>query len=151
MKYSKYKAKRFEVDGIIFDSKVEGKYYLHLKEKEKIGLIKSFILQPVYELQPKYRKNDTGIQAIKLKADFQIILADGSELIVDVKGHPTEGAKLKRKMFDYKYPDRKLVWISYSKIDGGWIEYEDLKKARKLRKKAKGEKCHSTKNNSKNF
>ncbi len=137
MTRSKFNSKPVVIDGIKFDSGIEGQYYVGLKEKEKIGLVKSFILQPVYELQPKFRKNGKGIQAIKLKADFQIILADGSELIVDVKGHPTEGAKIKRKMFDFKYPDRNLVWISYSKIDGGWIEYEDLKKARKLRKKAK--------------
>ncbi len=140
MTRSKYNSKPVWIDGILFASGIEGQYYVGLKEKEKLGLVKSFILQPVYELQPKFRKNGKGIQAIKLKADFQIILADGSELIVDVKGHPTEGAIIKRKMFDLKYPDRNLVWISYSKIDGGWIEYEELKKARKLRKKAKGEK-----------
>ncbi len=139
-KKTKYNTKPVVIDGIWFQSGIEGQYYLGLKDNEKLGLIKSFILQPVYELQPKFRKNGKGIQAIKLKADFQVTLNDGSEIIVDVKGHPTEGAKIKRKMFDFKYPDRNLLWVAYSKIDGGWIEYEDLKKARKLRKKEKGKK-----------
>ncbi len=137
MKPSKYKSKKVEIDGITFDSTVEGNYYLQLKKKKEIGLVKCFKLQPVYELQSKFRKGDKNYRNITLKADFEITSCDGSEFIVDIKGHPTEAAKLKRKMFDYKYPDRNLVWISYSKIDGGWIEYENLKKARKERKKKK--------------
>lgn len=140
MKPSKYKSKKVEIDGITFDSKIEGKYYLFLKKQKEGGFVQSFSLQPVYELQPKFKKGANNYRNITLKADFEVIFCDGTEVIIDVKGHPTEGAKLKRKMFDFKYPDRNLVWISNSKIDGGWIEYEDLKKARKLRKKAKGEK-----------
>jgi hypothetical protein len=44
---------------------------------------------------------------------------------------------LKRKMFDYKYPDLTLQWISYSLKDGGWIQYDELKKLRAKRKKEK--------------
>ncbi|MCP4671572.1 MAG: DUF1064 domain-containing protein [Desulfobacula sp.] len=137
MKPSKYKSKKVEIDGIMFDSKIEGKYYSALKIKKRFGEIKSFKLQPVYELQPKFNKSDVNYRNITLKADFEMILKDGSELIVDIKGYPTETAKLKKKLFDFKYPDKNLIWLTYSKIDGGWIEYEDLKKARKLRKKAK--------------
>ncbi len=149
MKPSKYKSKKVEIDGIMFDSKIEGKYYSHLKKQKEKGIVKSFILQPIYELLPAFRKYEKSTRAITLKADFEVVMDDGSEIIIDIKGFPTEVAKIKKKLFDWKYATRHLVWLTYSKIDGGWIEYEDLKKARKLREKAKGGKCHSTKINSK--
>ena len=45
---------------------------------------------------------------------------------------------MRRKMFDYKYPNEKLTWIQKSIKYGdenGWIEYEELKKKRKIAKK----------------
>jgi hypothetical protein len=45
--------------------------------------------------------------------------------------------RLKRKLFDYKYPELELQCLNFSKIDGGWITIEDLDKARKERKKEK--------------
>ncbi len=140
MKPSKYKSKKIEIDGITFDSKIEGKYYSDLKVKKELGFVRSFKLQPVYELQPKFMKGDKKYRNITLKADFEVVLRDWSILTVDIKGFPTETAKLKKKLFDYIYKNKNLVWLTYSKIDGGWIEYEDLKKARKLRKKEKGKK-----------
>jgi len=46
-------------------------------------------------------------------------------------------ALLKKKIFEGKYPDVDIRWISWSKQDGGWILYDDLVIARKQRKKAK--------------
>ena len=42
----KYNAKRTEIDGICFDSQVEGQYYQHLKKQQEEGKIKGFELQP---------------------------------------------------------------------------------------------------------
>lgn len=39
----------------------------------------------------------------------------------------------KKKLFEHRYP-YTLKLITFSKIDGGWITHEDLKKARKERK-----------------
>lgn len=45
--------------------------------------------------------------------------------------------KLKRKMFDYVYPDKVLRCMNYSKMDGGWLDIEVIEKARAKRKKEK--------------
>ena len=45
-------------------------------------------------------------------------------------------------MFHYKYPDIDYRWVGYSKIDGGWIEYKIIDKAR-----AKGAKDKKSKLN----
>lgn len=140
MAVSKYRSKKVEIDGIIFDSKTEGEYYLLLKYLKKEGLIKDFILQPVYLLQQPFRKYGKRFLAIKYVADFLIIENDGTETVVDIKGLPTETAKMKRKMFDYIYPEKTLKWIVKNKKYGdeyGWIDIDELAKIRKEIKKKK--------------
>ncbi|CAK0771112.1 conserved hypothetical protein [Gammaproteobacteria bacterium] len=45
---------------------------------------------------------------ITYRADFRVTYADGHQEIEDVKGMETEIFKLKKKLFDYKYPDLTL-------------------------------------------
>lgn len=135
-KTNKYNNKVAEVDGIKFDSKMEADYYKHLKELKKQRRIMAFSLQPVYELQPKFYKREKLFRAITYKADFEVMKLNGETVTIDIKGFETADFKLKKKMFEYKYP-QELKLITFSKIDGGWIEIEDLKKARKERKKQK--------------
>lgn len=40
-------------------------------------------------------------------------------------------------MFWYVYPDVTYRWVSFSKRDGGWIDYDVLKKKRAARKREK--------------
>ena len=40
-------------------------------------------------------------------------------------------------MFWYVYPDIEYLWISYSKIDGGWVPIETIEKGRSIRRKLK--------------
>ena len=135
----KYKSKKTIIDGFKFDSKLEGEYYKKLKNDKLNGLIKDFELQPEYLLQPKFKdKKGCTIRAIFLKADFVVTLNDGSEVVVDIKGYPTPVAKLKRKLFLKKYPAKEIVWIFWSNLDVGWIEYSQLEKNRKKRIKNKG-------------
>ena len=65
------------------------------------------------------------------------ILSDGRIEVIDIKGMPDSVAKIKRKMFWYIYPDIDYKWICYSKIDGGWCDYEYVKTQRSIRKKEK--------------
>ena len=51
---SKYNNKKVIIDEIIPDSRDESLYYLLLKSQKENGLIKDFILQPKYELLPKF-------------------------------------------------------------------------------------------------
>ena len=80
---------------------------------------------------------DENILAIKYVADYVLTYADDSIIVWDVKGQADATAKLKKKMFHYRYPEIDYRWIGYSKIDNGWQEYHIIEKARKERKKAK--------------
>ncbi|MCC0633844.1 MULTISPECIES: DUF1064 domain-containing protein [unclassified Clostridioides] len=134
---SKYNNKKIVIDGIKFDSKDESEYYLYLKEKKENGEIKDFGLQQKFELQPKFKKDGKSYRAITYTVDFAIYKWDGEVVYIDVKGYSTQQGELRKKLFDYKYQDKKLIWISKSKKYGidGWIEYSELKKKRKENKK----------------
>ncbi|AJD27414.1 DUF1064 domain-containing protein [Clostridium botulinum] len=139
MNRSKYGAKKIVIDGITFDSKDEGRYYLYLKELKAKDKILNFERQPKYELQPSFKKYGKTHRAITYAPDFLIYHLDGSEELIDVKGPETQQGNMRRKMFDYNYPDLKLTWVArslkYSQT--GWIEYDKLKKIRRENKKCK--------------
>lgn len=107
-KKSKYKNEKTIVDGIQFDSIKEAEYYCKLKILKKAGEIKDFGLQPRFELQPAFEKNGVKYQPITYVADFVIVNNDGTTDVVDVKGFETQVFKIKRKLFEYKYPDLNL-------------------------------------------
>lgn len=100
---SKYGAIKTEVDGNKFDSKVEAKYYLHLKELERIGKITKLELQPSFTLMQGFRReglNNEKIRDIKYNADFMYFdIMQGRFIIADVKGgDSTPEFKIKAKM-----------------------------------------------------
>ena len=125
-------------NGITFDSDLEMKYY---RDVICVGLengtIKDCQLQVKYELQPKFKYQNKTILAVNYVADFIVTYADDSVVVIDTKGLPDATAKLKKKLFHYKYPDIDYRWIGYSKMDGGFLNYDDIQKARNKRKKEK--------------
>lgn len=126
-------------DGIAFDSEVEMKFYADIVLPGiASGEIAAYELQKPYELQPGFRYRDKSVRPITYVADFYIEYADGRKEVIDIKGMPDSVAKVKRKLFWYRYPDIEYLWVSYSKKYGGWIEYDELVK---LRAKAKREKA----------
>jgi hypothetical protein len=131
---TKYKSKAVEIDGHVFQSKIEANYYEHLKWLLEHKEIKSFSLQPRYLLLDKFRKNGKTYRKMEYIADFEVHHLDGSIEVVDVKGVETEAFKIKRKLFEHKYP-YKLSLVTYVKKYGGWIELDELKKRRKETKK----------------
>ncbi|AYX83239.1 DUF1064 domain-containing protein [Staphylococcus sp. EG-SA-6] len=130
---SKYNAKKVEYKGVVFDSKVECDYYQYL-ESNMNGVNYDYIeLQPRYELIPKFGKQ----RKTEYIADFALFKDDVLVEVIDVKGMPTEVAKLKAKMFRHKYPKVKLTWICKAPKYTGqeWITYEELSKVRRERKR----------------
>ena len=123
---------------IVFDSAMEMKYFSDvIVPGVASGDIKSYERQKKYVLQPSYMRDGKKILPIEYKADFYVVYSDDREEVIDIKGCPDAVAILKRKLFEYVFPGIKYVWISFSKIDGGWITYEDVKAARKKRRKQK--------------
>jgi hypothetical protein len=133
---SKYKSKKVQVDGHVFDSKIEARYYEQLKWLQEHNQILFFRLQPRYLLQDSFRKDGKTYRKIEYIADFEVHHLDGSIEVIDVKGYETEVFKIKRKLFEKKYP-HKLSIVTYVKKYGGWITLDELKKRRKQAKKVK--------------
>ena len=109
---SKYNNKKVVVDGILFDSKREADRYCELKLLERAGKIKDLQLQYRFVLQPSFRKNGKTVGAITYVADFVYLdLERLRNVVEDAKGYKTEGYKLKKKMFEYKYPELTIVEV----------------------------------------
>ena len=146
-----YKDKKVFVDGIKFDSGQEAMFYEELKERKAKGLIKSFECHPKFILQPAFKKNGVSHRAITYSADFEIVHNDGKIETIDVKGFETAMFKLKMKLFEYTHPDRQLVLLKYSKLDGGFVLPEVYKagvaqrKIERARKKAEKERLKQEK------
>ncbi|OAO27253.1 DUF1064 domain-containing protein [Staphylococcus capitis] len=132
---SKYNAKKVEYKGIVFDSKVECEYYQYLEKKMNGVTYNRIEIQPRYELIPKFGDQ----RKTEYIADFALYLDSDLIEVIDVKGMATTTAKLKAKLFRYKYPEVKLTWIckapKYTGLE--WIEYDELIKVRRKRKREK--------------
>lgn len=106
---SKYRAIKTEVDGITFDSKREANRYCELKLLEKAGEISHLELQPKFELQPAYKKDGKTVRAITYTADFIYHeLGNNAVVVEDSKGYQTQQFLLRKKLFEFKYPDYEL-------------------------------------------
>ena len=151
------------VDGITFDSKMESDYYKYLKEQQRLGIVKSFKLQPEYILQPKFfilnneivletnhdykEKNKERLKwnkehpdnkiniipAIKYISDFEVIYRDGSIKAIDPKGIKTADFKLKEKMFNFKYPQYGGLKCIVWEHNN-WYEWNEFKQIEKTLK-----------------
>lgn len=122
---------------ICFDSKLEKKYYEEVVIPGlKDGTIQTAYRQKRYTLQPSFKYNGKTIRAIEYISDFTLVYADGSVLVVDVKGRPTADAKIKKKMMHYVHPELPFIWVSHTKATG-WMEYDELEKLRREKKKEK--------------
>ena len=109
---SKYHSKKTTIYGITFDSKKEANRYSELRLLEMAGKIKDLRLQHQFILQPSFRKNSKTIRAITYVADFVYYDFERMKIVVeDVKGFKTKEYMLKRKMFEYKFPDLTIVEI----------------------------------------
>lgn len=125
-------------DGIVFASQLEMKYYRDVVlPLSRSGDITHFELQKKYVLQPKFNNGSKNVKEIYYMADFYIEYSDGRSEVIDTKGCADSAAKMKRKMFWYVYPDTTYRWVTYVKKYGGWIDYDECARLRRLAKKAR--------------
>lgn len=118
MRANKYGAKRTVIDGIQFDSKMEAEYYRQLMLLQRAGVITDLELQPGFTLLDSFTKNGKKVQGIVYRADFKYKEA-GKTVVVDVKGVRTKDFNIKKKLFDYRYPDLELKLVT--KENGRWV------------------------------
>lgn len=125
---NKFNAKKITVDWIKFDSIQESRYYQDNQKNIKT-------LQPQFILQDKFKLNGLLIRPIMYIADFEL----NDWTIIDVKGRPDAQAKIKKKLFHYKYPTKKLKRVV--KYQWQRIEYSENEKRKKQNKRLKQQKA----------
>lgn len=105
--FNKFHAKKTIYNGVTYDSKKEANraYYLHILELA--GKVTNLERQKRFELQEKYTNNKgEKIRAIEYIADFFYFDTEKRQWIVeDTKGFRTPEYKIKKKIFEYKYPE----------------------------------------------
>ncbi|GGF86539.1 DUF1064 domain-containing protein [Paenibacillus aceti] len=116
-----------DVQGILFDSKMEGEYYQELLLKKKYGEIKDFSCQPKFVLQEQPK--------ITYIADFLITDLDGSKRVIDIKGVETSTFMVKLKLFQALYPTFHIEILI--KKRGEFVPLEQVKKEKAARKRAR--------------
>lgn len=123
-KQTKYRSKKVEVDWYKFPSKVEAEYYLFLKNSwEKFEVHPKYILQNKY-IHPRTKEK---MRAVFYEADFSYW-----SIVIDIKGQATETAKLKRKMFMFRYPElelKRIVKYNWQRVD--YFDNEERKRNNK--------------------
>lgn len=128
-------------NGITFDSQLEMKYYRDvLLPKVESGEIIKYELQKKYILQDGFERNGKRVLPVTYVADFYIEYSDGHIEVIDTKGCPDSVAKIKRKLFWFKYPDIDYQWVSYIKKFGGWGSYDEHNRLRKEEKRNRNKK-----------
>lgn len=97
---NKYRNKKTEIDGIVFDSLKEARRYHELCLLQRAGEIRDLSMQVEFELIPK----QDGERACKYKADFVYHMADTGKMVVeDVKGKRTREYIIKRKLMLWRH------------------------------------------------
>ena len=103
---SKYGNRKVFVGAMAFDSRLEARRYHELLLMQKAGIICDLKTQVPFILQPSFKKGGKTIRAITYKADFVYTVCGTGEIVVeDTKGFRTEVYNIKKKIFEYKYPE----------------------------------------------
>lgn len=115
----KFNNKKVTFAGHTFDSKAELAYYKKLLRLQAAGKVEAIQLQPVFLLQEGFLKNGVEHKKITYIADFRVYYTNGKVDIVDVKGVETEVFRIKRKLFEYRYPELHLNIIDSGGVTNG--------------------------------
>lgn len=106
---NKYNAKKVEINGVQWDSKHEARDGVKLQQLASAGVISNLQRQVKFVLQEGYRNNQgKAIRPICYIADF-VYERDGQKYVQDSKGVRTEVYKIKRKLFEKRYPEYIFV------------------------------------------
>ena len=115
-----------DVQGILFDSRMEGEYYQELLLMKRYGEIRDFTCHPKFVLQEKPK--------ITYIADFLVTDLDGSQRVIDIKGVETPTFRIKLKLFQAMYPTFRIEILT--KYRGQFVPLKQVKKEKAARKRA---------------
>lgn len=121
-KPTKMRNVKTEVDGRLFDSQKEANYYCELKISKQAGEIIDFFPQVPFLVHEGYFQDGEWIKPIFYVADFLVIrwipfdpknpkAAGVIREVHETKGKWTQTAIDKRKMFERRYPEYRLIVI----------------------------------------
>ena len=68
-------------------------------------------------------------------ADF-VVRYNGRVSVIDTKGKETVEFKIKKKLFEYKFPELELTIIQYYPKTGQWLELDTIRKLIRKEKNA---------------
>jgi hypothetical protein len=109
---------------------MEADYYIELLKKKKAGGIVNIDLQPSFLLQEGFTKGEKKYKPITYVADFLVTYHNGKKDVIDVKTEATvtEVFKIKRKLFERRYPELTITLITRTpkKFGSMFIELEKL-------------------------
>ena len=106
---AKYRNKKIEIDGIVFDSKKEAKRWQELKLLQAAGMIRDLQRQVKFVLIPaqygaeltKAKKPKCIERECSYTADFVYYDEHGARIVEDTKGFRTKDYIIKRKLLLY--------------------------------------------------
>ena len=112
---TKYNAKKTEVNGIVFDSKLEAERYMQLRLLEQAGEITALVLQPEFQILRGFINPETG-EKTKSRfyvGDFEYIDNATNKIIVeDTKGVETPEFRLKWDLVKSLYPQFEFLKVT---------------------------------------
>jgi hypothetical protein len=94
-KNTKYNSRIEVIDGITFRSRLEAKYYLHLKALKSVGNVISICRQVPFDLT----------QGMKYIVDFMVFYSDGHVEFIEIKGQKTPVYIIKKKLMEQFHPE----------------------------------------------
>lgn len=159
MKKNKFNAHAIVIDNIRFDSIVESKLYLQLKQLKKEGSIRDFSLNPSFMIIDPFEYMGWPEKGNKYTADYLITWNDGQQEVIEIKGFVARDFPLRLKLFKSKNPNLKITIlrevqncdIAYQHFFKGFIElsiHEKLVAARRRAKANAKKKAEQTKKGS---
>lgn len=104
---AKYRNRKTEANGFVFDSVKEANRYRELLLLQKAGVVAEIELQPRFLLQAAYMDGPKLVRKMEYVADFRVTYSDGMVEVEDVKSPATKTKTylIKRKLFRKLYPD----------------------------------------------
>lgn len=117
---NKYNNKKITLGEHTFDSFAESRYYLHLLDLQREGIVTDIQMQVPFVLREAFEHEGVKYRAMKYVADFVVAYADGTERVIDVKGKVLQTFRDKRKLFVARY-NRPIVCVKRKGRE--WIEF----------------------------